>query len=81
MSGLLSAGIMAFTLTVMEPVNSALHARVKDVMRSEDEATGDRSATDNEETEGLIRNWGKVNAQRSLLPILAAVAATFAATL
>ena len=80
-STFLSAGIMVFTLTIMKPVNSALHGRVKDVIRSEDDGNVDRSAQENRETEQLIRQWGKVNAQRSILPVLAAIGAAVAASL
>lgn len=77
-SALFSAGIMAFTLTVMKPVNAALHARVKKVVEYEDQGQPMEQRRDTEDTERLIRKWGKVNAWRSVLPVLAAVGATAA---
>lgn len=69
---------MVFTLTVMKPVNSALHARVKKVVEYEDRGQSAGSKSDIEDTEQLIRKWGKVNAWRSVLPVLAVAFATAA---
>lgn len=73
---LLSAGAMVFTLTALKSVNSALHARVKEVVRQETEVdeNGARTADVDDkraETERLIREWGKMNAYRAILPLLA----------
>ncbi|KAK5057466.1 hypothetical protein LTR84_011466 [Exophiala bonariae] len=77
-SAILSAGIMIFTLTVMKPVNSALHDRVKKVVEYEGQGKSAGSQSDIEDTERLIRKWGRVNAWRSVLPVLAAAFATAA---
>jgi len=74
---LLSGGIMVFTLTVMKPVNSALHERVKEVLRREDEGAvedGERKV----KTEALIRQWGLMNSQRAIMPIMAWISAVAA---
>jgi hypothetical protein len=80
-SALCSAGIMAFTLTIMKPVNSALHARVKQVVKYEDEGQSIRTNSGTKDTELLIRKWGKINAWRSVLPVLAIVGAATALAL
>ncbi|KAJ9654828.1 hypothetical protein H2198_006183 [Neophaeococcomyces mojaviensis] len=86
-SALLSAGVMVFTLTALKPVNSALHERVKDVVKQEQgdgtAAVGIEGHTDDKrhETEALIRKWGKMNAIRAILPVLAVVSAITALVL
>jgi len=75
---LLSAGAMVFTLTALKPVNSALHERVKEVVSQESsvDEDGAKSADVDDkrgETERLIREWGRLNAYRAVLPLLAVV--------
>lgn len=77
LAGMLSAGIMVFTLTALKPVNEALHERVKEVMAIEKESREDAEHK-RVDTEGLIRQWGRMNALRAILPILAIVSAVAA---
>ncbi|KAK5948215.1 hypothetical protein OHC33_010763 [Knufia fluminis] len=74
----LSVGAMVFTLTLLEPINNALHERVKRVVAQESKVdeNGARSTdVDDErgETERLIREWGRMNAWRAVLPLGAVV--------
>jgi len=71
-----SAGAMVFTLTALKPINSALHARVEEVVAQETQVDRDGAKTADvddkrAETERLIREWGRMNAWRALLPLLA----------
>lgn len=87
LSALLSAGVMAFTLTALKPVNSALHERVQEIVKQEQgdgtAAVGVKGQTDDKrgETEALIRQWGKMNAIRAILPVMAVVSAITALVL
>lgn len=75
---LLNVGAMVFTLTLLKPVNTALHERVKEVVAQEADVdeNGAKSADVDDkraETEQLIREWGRLNAYRAMLPLLAVV--------
>lgn len=78
---LLSACTMVFTLTALKPVNAALHERVKEVVRQEQgkatKTVGVMGDIDDKrgETEALIREWGKMNAYRAIIPLVAATLA------
>lgn len=75
-ASLLSAGIMVFTQTALKPTNDALHARVWEVVKKEKESRGAPDVNDKrDETENLMREWARVNAVRSLMPLLGAVCA------
>lgn len=79
---LLSVGVMVFTLTALKPVNSALHERVKEVVAKVSHADQADDVDDKRaETEMLIRKWGKMNAIRAILPVMAIVSAVAGLTL
>lgn len=75
LAALCSVGAMVFTLTVLKPTNSALHERVKQIVAKE--ATNENVDVDDKrrETEVLIRQWGKLNSARAVLPALAVASA------
>lgn len=74
----LSVCTMVFTLTALKPVNTALHERVKEIVKQEQgdgtKTVGVKGNIDDKrhETEALVREWGKMNAYRALIPFMAA---------
>ena len=82
---LLSMGVPAFTLTAMKPVNTKLNEKVTGLCESEKEngkgelkARGKDGKREKDETVALIREWGRMNAIRCILPVAAGVCATVA---
>ena len=71
----LNAGAMVFTLTALKPTNEALHERVKEVVKQEEEEDTLNVDDKRAETEVLIRQWGRLNSYRAVLPVLAVVSA------
>ncbi|KAK5072787.1 hypothetical protein LTR64_000806 [Lithohypha guttulata] len=74
----LSAGAMVFTLTALKPINEALHERVKEVVAQEQGSHTADVDDKRRETESLIREWGRMNAIRSTLPVMAVLSAMVA---
>lgn len=78
----LSAGIMVFTQTALKPTNDALHERVKEVVEQEKESRDMPNVDDKRaETEDLIREWGRINAVRALMPLFGVASAILALVL
>lgn len=84
-AALLNVGAMVFTLTALKPVNTALHEMVQEVVNQERRKSISNSNSEDQyvdnkrrETEALIRKWGKMNAVRALLPLMAALSAVVA---
>lgn len=79
---ILSAGIMILTQTMLKATNDALHERVKEVVAQEKESRGTPRVDDKRAvTEGLIREWGRLNAVRAVMPIVGIINAIIALTL
>lgn len=79
---LLNIGIMVFTQTALKSTNDALHERVAEVVAQEKESRGTPDVDDKRaETENLIREWGRINAVRALMPIAGIVSAIIALAL
>ena len=87
LAAVLSVCTMVFTLTALKPVNAALHERVKEVVRQEQgkgtKTVGVKGDIDDKrgETEALIREWGKMNAYRAIIPLVAASCAIMGLTI
>lgn len=82
LASLLNVGIMIFTQTALKSTNDALHERVAEVVKQEKESRGTPDVDDKRaETESLIREWGRINAVRALMPIVGTVCAIVALVL
>jgi Domain of unknown function (DUF1772) len=79
LSTLISIGIMVFTLTALKPINSALNKLVEEVVEKEGTLSKPENCNDQkEEAEALIREWGRMNAIRAMIPLAASVCAVVA---
>lgn len=59
-------GVVPFTMAVLAPTNSVLHAKANAKQLSD-------SAAEKQLVDGLVKKWGSLNAIRALLPTAAAI--------
>ncbi|OWO98044.1 hypothetical protein B2J93_8269 [Marssonina coronariae] len=73
LAALLTMGIAPFTLLAMAGTNGRL------IRKSEEEGDAKESAEEGEEMKASLESWGRLNAVRSLLPLVGGAVAVIAA--